>query len=186
MTSEKDVVAQKTRAEKAEAEVKQLRQRVTTLENRIKVFDLDSVSDEDVKSVKRLLLEQSQEMDSREVAVKEREEKVNALEVSHKERERETMVQTLADKYAPKVEGDEEKTKVALKAFMDKIKSAEDPEKEALRLHVESLKVSGGAETTPAEEVHEHVAAGGKLKKSPLDMDEKELKEFELAHAVKV
>lgn len=178
MASEKDVAAQKARAEKAEAEAKTLRQRVTTLENRMKVLDLDSISDEELKSVKTLLLETSQELDGREAELKKREESVNELEATHTQREKDSLIQSLASKYAAK---DDEK---AQKEFVGKLKDAEDPEKEALRLYVEGLNSKGGEDnvTNPAENVHDHIPAGGKLKKSPLDMNEAELKEFEAEH----
>jgi len=183
MATEKDVAAQKSRAEKAEAEVKKLQTRVVTLENRIKVFDLDDISDEDLKSVKTLLLESSQELDSREADIEKREKVANDLEATHEKREKDSLIQSLASKYMPKSNG-EDKEK-ALKDFTAKLKDAEDPEKEALRLYVEGLSGSSGEEgtTTPAEEVHDHVPAGGKLKKSPLEMNDQELKEFEAEHS---
>ena len=110
--------------------------------------------------------------------MKKREERVNELEATHTQREKDSLIQSLASKYAAK---DDEK---AQKEFTAKLKDAEDPEKEALRLYVEGLNSKGGEEgvTNPAENVHDHIPAGGKLKKSPLDMNEAELKEFEAEH----
>jgi len=187
MVSEKDIAALRNRAEKAEAALKVATDRTAKLENRVKVLGLEEVSDADVRNIRQLLLDQSQEMDSREDELKKREEAVNTLEASHKERETEAQIQTLADKYAPKVSGDDEDAKKkadeSRKAFISKLKSAEDPEKEALRLHVESLSSNVGEDANKAEDVHEHVVAGGKAKKSPLDMNAEEIANFEKEHA---
>ena len=181
MATEKDVAAQKSRAEKAEAEVKKLQTRVVTLENRIKVFDLDDISDEDLKSVKTLLLESSQELDSREADIEKREKVANDLEATHEKREKDSLIQSLASKYAPKSNG-EDKEK-ALKDFTAKLKDAEDPEKIAMSLYVERLssEESKSKEASP-EDVYEVAPAGGKIKKSPLDMDKAELADWRKEH----
>lgn len=166
MTESKDIAALR-------AKLKKVEDRNKVLEKRMEAMDMADVEDEDLKNMKEYFLQRDLELDEREKGITERLEKAESLESAHKERERADLVKTLAEKYKIEAEA---------------IKGEDDPEKKALQLYVERLasgekKKEEKEETAPEEEVFEHGSEGGKFKKSPLDMNPEELKEFEREHS---
>jgi len=169
MVREADLLAVKSKHDKLVSENQTLKSRVARLEKRLEIVDLTDVEDGDLKNVKQLFLDREVELDEREKKLNEKADEINDLESAHKERERADLVKSLAEKY---------------KIDAEALKDTEDPEKKALQLYVERL-ASGDKkeEESSPEDVFEHMQAGGKFKKSPLEMDDKELVEFEKAHA---
>lgn len=155
------------------------------LKNTLKLVNLEDVTDSDVRDVKALLLKEHEENESLRKQLEEQEDKLTVRESAIKERDAADLVQSLVAKYAPKVDGESKESKKAHEAFIEAIKKSEDPEKEALKLYAERL--NEGKESKPsAEDVFDSTKAGGKIAKSPLDMNPEELKAFRESHMAKV
>jgi hypothetical protein len=175
-----DLLAIKKKAEKLESEVAHLKH---TLE----VVDLSDVEDADLKNMKVYFMNREAELNKREEALEEKETDYSTRESEFKEREKSDTIQSLTTKYAPKDKKEKD-------AFVAAVQAAEDPEKEAYKLYVERLSKEGENSNTtpPAEEVFDQTRAGGKIVKSPLNIDtttpegKKEMAEFRATHLAKV
>ena len=167
-----DFMAVKKKAEKLEAEI-------AKLNHRLEVVDLKDVEDGDLKNMKVYFLSREAELDKREKEIEDKEDDYGTRESAIKEREKTDLIQSLIVKYAPK--GEDKKAK---DAFLESLKASDDPEKEALKLYAERTNVE--EEKPSAENVFESTKAGGKIVKSPLNMNKEELAAFREANLAKV
>ena len=172
MIPERDLLAVKEQVKKLKEEIAKERTTRAELEAKLMVADITDVDDEDVKAVREYLVEKETELAQREAALRQRDEEMGEKETTFKERERDSRVQALASQY-----------KLDAKQIED-LTTADDPEKRALELVVERLTSQKGEEMPKeekpsAEEIFEGTPAGGKVKKSPLDMNSKEFAVYE-------
>ncbi len=150
MVPEADVIAQKKRAEKVEGELTEVKRQLADSQSEIGVLK-DAIDEDGVTEVQKKLLE-------REKVANEREAELKKGEVTLKERQKVAVVTTLATQY-----GVEE----------SRIRDAEDPEKEALKLQNERLT----KEKESTESVFETGPAGS-VKTQPKDMSDEVFDQF--------
>jgi len=136
-----------------------------------------NLGDEDAeKEVRQFLIDRDKELNDREAELRTLQEDLNSKQTSFNERERESRIQSLASQYAPSGEGTEiEKSKTE---FMEALKKADDPEKEAYRLVNERL-TKERASPNPAEGTFETTSVVGQIKKPIPAMSETEFAQYE-------
>ena len=158
-----DLIALKKKYEKGEAEWAKDKSRISELERQVKITKANLDDDPEVKAVRQALLDQADELAKRE-------ESVQSKVASFEEREKESLLQTLVTKYG---------------VSLDDIKGAENPKEKALEMYTERLESEKGQtsekkdETSAAEQTFESGTSGGKVKKTPLEMNAEEFKNYE-------
>mgnify|MGYP001617141229 CR=1 FL=1 len=162
MVRESDLIAVKEQLKKTKEFISQKEKELFQLKSELKVAKANLADDEGAEEVRTYLVKRDEELNDRELELNKFKDELSEREASFKGKEREARVNALASEYQVDIE---------------KITDADDPEKEALRLKLERL--TKEKETTPAEGTFEHAIAGGRIKKSALDMSDVEFKEYE-------
>jgi len=161
--TERDFMAQKTKAEKLSKELERSEKENTRLKKAQELWDMSDISDDNIKDIKQFILDRESEQDDKDKALDKREADITEKEESFAEREKESSVSTLAEQYGVKVE---------------EIKDSADPEKEAMKLALE--RGTKGGEENPAEETFEE-GQGSITKKAFADMTDEEFEKEEKA-----
>ncbi len=162
MVREADLLAVKAQLKDLKNTLASKDAELAQLKSEVKVTKANLTDGEEEKDVRSFLLDRSKELDEREAEITKKLSDLQERESSYTEREKEERIKSLASEYGVKIED---------------IKDAEDPEKQALKINRETLIKEKG--TSPAEQVFESTPAGGKIKKSVKDMDDKEFAQFE-------
>lgn len=160
MVRESDLMAVRRREEKLKEEVAELKGDIANLTSELSVAKVDGEDSEEVKRVKDFLLAEEKRINK---LMQDHEKEV----ASFNEREKESRVKALASQYQIEIAD---------------IESAEDPEKEALRIVNERLtkeKEVPKEPENPAEETFESSVASGQIKKKFADMTDEEFKQAE-------
>uniref|UniRef100_A0A6H1ZRE2 Uncharacterized protein n=1 Tax=viral metagenome TaxID=1070528 RepID=A0A6H1ZRE2_9ZZZZ len=140
------------------------KEEIANLKSEIKMAKANLTDEDEVKDVREYLLERDRELNEREATLEKRQGELTERQTTLDKRDKEESVKSLAAKY---------------KVELDKIKDADDPEKEALKIIHERLTKEKEQPPAPAEEAFESAPAGGIIKKQPKDMDDKEFAKLE-------
>ena len=164
MVRASDLVAVKKQLEKMQEKLAKAESDRNQFQSQLKIAKTNLDDDDDVKAVRKMLVDQAAEIDAKQAELDEAIKALGEKETDLSKREKVSWVKTLATEH-----GVEE----------DAIKDADDPEKEALRLKAERLSKEI---KSPAEDVLDSTPGSGIVKKQIKDMTDEEfaVKEAEM------
>ena len=149
----------RSKLEKAEKELSQLRTQNAQLNSELRIAKSNLDDEGDVKAVRAQLVEEADKLDKMRAELEQRETGV-------KEKERASQLQTLVSTYEVDIE---------------QLQHADDPEKEALRLYAKRLKEEKENKSPglSPEDVVERASVSTLPKKSVIDMSKEEFGNYE-------